>query len=947
MRALLTYLPKFLTRGALLSLATLATAAAMAQTVTTSTNFPVGLGISDGSAVGIASFKSVTTPVRFITGLQVGVKISGTFNGDLYCYLVHNSGFSVLLNRPGRRVGSTFGYFDPGMDITFDDAAANGDVHNYRLALNGSQSVALSAPLSGVWRPDGRTNSPLTVLDSDISRAGLSSFQGLDPNGDWLLFVADLATGDLHLLDNWSLTITGYLAPTIGTQPADQLVQCSSGIANFNVSATGSGTLSYQWRLAGVNLSGATNASLSITNPASAAAGAYDVVVTGSSGSVTSSVATLTIVDMTAPVVTLSGSPTVIVECHGSFTDPGASALDACAGPLPVAISGAVNANVPGVYTLTYSATDPNGNVGTATRTVTVADTIAPVVTLVGSSAITVECHGTFVDPGATAMDTCAGAVSVAISGAVDANVPGLYTLTYSATDPSGKTGTATRTVTVSDTTPPIVSLIGNAAVTVECHGAFTDPGATATDACAGALTPTRTGSLDLNTPGVYTLTYSATDPSGKTGTATRTVTVSDTTPPIVTLVGNSAMTVECHDAFTDPGATALDTCAGAVSVTVGGTVNANVPGVYTLTYSATDPSGKTGTATRTVTVSDTTPPMVTLIGSAAMTVECHGSFTDPGATATDVCAGALTATRTGTFDANTPGVYTLTYSATDPSGKTGTATRTVTVSDTIAPVVTLVGSATMTVECHGTFTDPGATAVDACAGTLPIATNGSVTANIPGVYTLTYSATDPSGKTGTATRTVTVSDTTAPVVTLVGSANMTVECHGTFTDPGATAADACAGALTPSVSGSVSVNTPGVYTLTYSATDPSGKTGTATRTVTVSDTVPPVVTLVGNASITVECHGSFVDPGATALDACAGSLSVATSGSVNANVTGVYTLIYSATDPSGKTGTATRTVTVSDTTPPVVTLAGSSSITVECHGSFVDPGATALDTCA
>jgi hypothetical protein len=137
-----------------------------------------------------------------------------------------------------------------------------------------------------------------------------------------------------------------------------------------------------------------------------------------------------------------------------------------------------------------------------------------------------------------------------------------------------------------------------------------------------------------------------------------------------------------CHTAFADPGATAADTCAGTLTVTVTGSVNPNAVGSYTLTYSATDPSGNKGSATRTVSVVDTTPPVVTLNGSDPMTVWFHAAFTDPGATAADTCAGTLPITVTGSVDTNTVGSYVLTYWATDPSGNTGSATRTVNVLD-------------------------------------------------------------------------------------------------------------------------------------------------------------------------------------------------------------------------------------------------------------------------
>ena len=112
-------------------------------------------------------------------------------------------------------------------------------------------------------------------------------------------------------------------------------------------------------------------------------------------------------------------------------------------------------------------------------------------------------------------------------------------------------------------------------------------------------------------------------------------------------------------------------------------------------------------------------------------------------------------------------------------------------------------------------------------------------------------------------------------------------------------------------------------------------------------DTTPPVITLNGANPLTNECHAAFVDPGATASDACAGSLAVTTNSTVNPNAVGVYTIKYSATDPSGNSATNTRTVYVVDTTPPVVTLNGANPLTNECHAAFVDPGATASDGCA
>ncbi len=79
------------------------------------------------------------------------------------------------------------------------------------------------------------------------------------------------------------------------------------------------------------------------------------------------------------PVVTLNGSATMNVEAFTHFADPGATAHDDF-GPLPVTVTGSVDVNVPGTYTLSYSATNIYQTT-TVTRTVIVADTIAPAIT--------------------------------------------------------------------------------------------------------------------------------------------------------------------------------------------------------------------------------------------------------------------------------------------------------------------------------------------------------------------------------------------------------------------------------------------------------------------------------------------------------------------------------------------------------------------------------------
>src|SRR5438270_629242 len=119
-------------------------------------NFPVGLEIPDDAPSGLASSKIVSTPIAYITKVKATLKLSGTWNGDMYCYLVHSSGRTVLLNRVGRRAGSSLGYGDEGFDVTFDDSA--NDIHTYRLQVTADQSVPITGVLTNAWAPDARTS---------------------------------------------------------------------------------------------------------------------------------------------------------------------------------------------------------------------------------------------------------------------------------------------------------------------------------------------------------------------------------------------------------------------------------------------------------------------------------------------------------------------------------------------------------------------------------------------------------------------------------------------------------------------------------------------------------------------------------------------------------------------------------------------------------------------
>ena len=167
------------------------------------------------------------------------------------------------------------------------------------------------------------------------------------------------------------------------------------------------------------------------------------------------------------------------------------------------------------------------------------------------------------------------------------------------------------------------------------------------------------------------------------------TTTSADTTPPVISIIGSASIRITEGDNYTDAGATATDDVSGDLtsSIVTTNPVDTSTPGTYTVTYTVTDAAGNTTSIGRIVTVlaappADTTPPVISITGSASITITEGDTYTDAGATATDDVSGDLTSSivTTNPVDTSTPGTYTVTYTVTDAAGNTTTVGRIVTV---------------------------------------------------------------------------------------------------------------------------------------------------------------------------------------------------------------------------------------------------------------------------
>ena len=152
----------------------------------------------------------------------------------------------------------------------------------------------------------------------------------------------------------------------------------------------------------------------------------------------------------------------------------------------------------------------------------------------------------------------------------------------------------------------------------------------------------------------------------------------------------------------------------------------------------------------------------------------------------------------------------------------------------------------------------------------------------------------------------ITIVKAEAPVITLLGETEVSLELGSTYTDAGATAADNIDGDITANIAvvSTVDVNTVGTYTVTYNVSDAAGNAAIqVTRTVTITpDATIPIITLLGKAEVSLELGSAYTDAGATAVDNIDGVItsSIVVVSTVDVNTVGTYTVTYNVSDAAG-----------------------------------------------
>jgi hypothetical protein len=205
-------------------------------------------------------------------------------------------------------------------------------------------------------------------------------------------------------------------------------------------------------------------------------------------------------------------------------------------------------------------------------------------------------------DPPTASDDCCTNATISVVSTVTNGVCPKVITRTWQATDCCGYSSTCSQAITLLHTVPPVITCVPDK--TAECSSAWSFDEPTASSACGGTVTITV---LETVTNGsgceqTITRTWAASD-GFNMATCSQTVTVLDTTPPVLTCAGNK--TVECGSGWEFDLPAALDTC-GSTNVilsVVSDVTNGACPTVIMRTWLATDACGNTNSCSQTVTV--------------------------------------------------------------------------------------------------------------------------------------------------------------------------------------------------------------------------------------------------------------------------------------------------------------------------------------------------------
>ena len=427
-----------------------------------------------------------------------------------------------------------------GVSATGPNVADN-NWHHVALTYSGTTIAGATLYVDGAAAPLG-TASGTTVSINTFANGMLIGDSKQDTGRKFKGLIDDVR------VYNTALTLAQIqalaLAPAITNSLANQTVECggnatfNAGIGQFiSTNMVSVSTNTYTWFTNGVVMGGATNASMTWNNVHSGGS-VYPVVVVASNayGSATNA-CLLTVQDTTAPVITLNGLNPMNVTQFGTYSEPGATATDTCAGSVTVTQSGTVNTSVVGAYYVTNTATD-GYNVVKVVRTVNVVAPGSPPTVTLALTNQTVQCGGNAAfhaqAAGTEPLNYTWSVNGTPVASGTDLNAyftnnvhaaGSVYNIALTITNAYG-TNSTSASLTVIDTIGPVITITGANPLTLVKGSSYTELGATASDSCAGSVAATPSGTVNTAVTGTNVITYTANDGNGNSSTATRLVVV-------------------------------------------------------------------------------------------------------------------------------------------------------------------------------------------------------------------------------------------------------------------------------------------------------------------------------------------------------------------------------------------------------------------------------------
>jgi hypothetical protein len=807
------------------------------------------------------------------------------------------------------------------------------------LDASGNATITASQVDNGSW--DGCGIASMTVSPSTFNCAN-----------------AGLNTVTLTVTDNTGNVSTCTSTVTIA-ETVPPVALCKN--ITINLDANGNASITAQDVDNGSNDNcGTVNLAVSPSNFTCSNVGANTVTltVTDGYGNISTCNATVTVVDVTAPIAQAQNL-TVQLDATGNAsitaTQVNNGSSDACGiGSLSVTPNTFTCSNV-GTNQVTLTVTDNNGNTSTANATVTIEDNVAPVA-LCKNMTVQLDASGTATITGADidngSSDACGIASLVASPNTFTCADKGLNTVTLTVTDNNGNTSTCTSTVTVEDNLAPVLSCVADTAI-LGANGTVTitetDVLSSSYDNCGIVSYSVTPNTFGIPQVGINNVTVTAVDAEGNTTSCQTTVYVVEPKPNAVCknitvqLDANGSVSITANDV--DNGSNSLVGISN--MVVTPSTFNCSNVGTNTVQLVVFNSFNQTDTCSAIVTVEDNVLPTVltqdvTIYLDAAGQASINVPMIDNGSN--DNCGIDNLSLDNTSFTCSNVGVNTVTLTATDVNGNVNSATATVTVVDNVIPNV-LTQDVTIYLDANGDASinvpmiDNGSN--DNCGIATLTLDNTTFTCSNVGANTVTLTATDVNGNVNTATATVTVIDTVAPFLTGcptdITVNNLINNCFQTVMFEPPVFTDACgiasvvmsnsngvncfpAACCAGKVSGQFPV---GVTTVTYTATDNNGNVTVCSFNITVVDNDAPHINNCP-ADITVnntpgKCQNDQVmwtPP--TPSDNCPSWTMTASHYPGQSFPVGTTTITYTVIDGANNTATCSFDITVIDNEAPV-----------------------------